>query len=43
MIKKITIALLLIAAIQIKAQEKTNKPTSNWKKTGNISFLVNQS
>lgn len=43
MIKKITFAIVLIASIQIQAQDKTDKSTSNWKKTGNISFLVNQS
>ncbi len=43
MIQKITIAFLLIAAVQIQAQEKTDSSTSNWKKSGNISFLVNQS
>ncbi|MFN0728603.1 DUF3078 domain-containing protein [Polaribacter gochangensis] len=41
--QKITIAFLLIAAVQIQAQEKTDSSTSNWKKSGNISFLVNQS
>ena len=43
MIKKFSFALILLVAIQTQAQEKTDKPTSNWKKTGNISFLVNQS
>jgi hypothetical protein len=43
MIKKISFAILFIAAIQIQAQDKTDASTSNWKKTGNISFLVNQS
>lgn len=43
MIKEISFAILVIVAIQIQAQENTEKLTSNWEKTGNISFLVNQS
>ena len=43
MIKKISFAILFIAAIQIQAQENSDASNSNWKKTGNISFLVNQS
>ncbi|WKD85364.1 hypothetical protein KCTC32516_00704 [Polaribacter huanghezhanensis] len=43
MIKKICFALLVVAAIQTQAQDTTDQPISNWKKTGNISFLVNQS
>ena len=42
MIQKITIAFLLIAAVKIQVQEKTDSSTYNWKKSGNISFLVNQ-
>ena len=43
MMKKITIALLLMATALIQAQDKTDTSTSNWKKTGTISFLLNQS
>jgi hypothetical protein len=43
MIKKICFALFVIVAIQTQAQDKTDQPTSNWKKTGNISLLLNQS
>ena len=43
MIKKISFAIVFIAAIQIQAQDNSDASKSNWKKTGNISFLVNQS
>ena len=43
MIKKIIFTLLFVASLQTQAQEKTDTTTSNWKKTGNVSFLVNQS
>ena len=43
MVKKISFTLLLFALVQIQAQEKTDNTNSNWKKTGNVSFLLNQS
>ena len=43
MIKKISFILLFVLTAQIQAQDKTERKTSNWKKTGNISFLLNQS
>lgn len=35
--------MLFVLTAQIQAQDKTESKTSNWKKTGNISFLLNQS
>ena len=44
MIKKISIAWILTLCIStITAQEKPTETTSNWKKKGTISFLLNQS
>ena len=44
MIKRISIALLLVILTStVSAQEKPIENTSNWKKKGNISFLLNQS
>ncbi|MDG2195200.1 MAG: DUF3078 domain-containing protein [Polaribacter sp.] len=43
MAKKITTALLLFLAFSLNAQEKTDSVKVQWKKSGNITFLVNQS
>ncbi|NVK51972.1 MAG: DUF3078 domain-containing protein [Flavobacteriaceae bacterium] len=43
MTKKINTLILLLCVVSINAQQQTNKETSSWKKTGTISFLMNQS
>lgn len=41
--KKLTIILILLVALTVNAQDKKDEKKSNWKKSGTVSFLMNQS